>query len=102
MRDQLAKLEKMSQDTNVVIQIMPLSATSHPGMEGPLRILEFKDSPSVWYTEGWYSGRSTETRDEVASAMTSLTSSARPPWRRMINKVMATIRSEHYGSADVD
>ena len=34
MRDQLAKLETMSHDTNVVIQIMPLSATSHPGMEG--------------------------------------------------------------------
>ena len=103
MRDQLAKLEKMSQDTNVVIQIMPLSATSHPGMEGPLRILEFKESPSVWYTEGWYSGRSTETRDEVSSAMTCfdlIRASALAPDESM--RVIATIRSEHYGSADVD
>jgi hypothetical protein len=57
MRNQLIKLEKMTEQTNVVVQVMSFAATGHPGMEGPLRILEFSDSAPVWYTEGWYSGR---------------------------------------------
>ena len=44
MRNQLIKLEKMAEQTNVVIQVMPFNATEHPGAEGPLRILEFSDS----------------------------------------------------------
>ncbi len=70
MRNELIKLEKMMEQTNVVIQVMPFNATEHPGVEGPLRILEFLDSPPIWYTEGWYSGRMAETKDEVSSAMT--------------------------------
>ncbi|HEY6315115.1 MAG TPA: helix-turn-helix transcriptional regulator [Streptosporangiaceae bacterium] len=82
MRDQLIKLEKMAEQTNVVIQVMPFNATEHPGVEGPLRILEFLDSPPVWYTEGWYSGRMAETKAEVSSAMTCfdlIRASALPP-----------------------
>jgi transcriptional regulator with XRE-family HTH domain len=70
IRNQLIKLEKMAEQTNVVIQVMPFDATGHPGVEGPLRILEFPDSAPVWYTEGWYSGRMAETKAEVSSAMT--------------------------------
>ncbi len=44
MRNQLMKLEKMAEQTNVVVQVMPFNATEHPGAEGPLRILEFPDS----------------------------------------------------------
>lgn len=82
MRDQLIKLEKLVQQTNIVIQMMPFNATGHPGVEGPLRILEFLDSRPVWYTEGWYSGRMAETKDEVSSAMTCfdlIRASALPP-----------------------
>lgn len=70
MRDQLVKLEKLAEQTNVIVQVMPFAATGHPGVEGPLRILEFLESPPVWYTEGWYSGRMAETKAEVSSAMT--------------------------------
>jgi Domain of unknown function (DUF5753) len=64
------ELEKMAEQTNVVVQVMPFSASEHPGAEGPLRILEFSDSAPVWYTEGWHSGRMEETKKEVSPAMT--------------------------------
>jgi len=70
LRDQLIKLEKLAEQTNIILQVMPFNATEHPGVEGPLRILEFLESPPIWYTEGWYSGRMAETKAEVSSAMT--------------------------------
>lgn len=103
MRDQLAKLEKLSNDPNIVIQVMPFSATSHPGMEGPLRILEFMDSPPIWYTEGWFTGRIAETREEIASAMTSfdlIRASALSPDESI--QVIGEIRRSEYGSPDLD
>lgn len=97
MRNQLIKLEKMAEQTNVVIQVMPFAATGHPGVEGPLRILEFLESPPVWYSEGWYSGRMAETKDEVSSAMTCfdlIRASALPPSESL--QVIAEVRSGKY------
>jgi DNA-binding XRE family transcriptional regulator len=97
MRDQLIKLAKVTEQTNVVIQVMPFSATGHPGVEGPLRILEFKDSQPIWYTEGWYSGRMAETKDEVSSAMTCfdlIRASALPPNESM--QMIAEVRCRKY------
>ena len=72
MREQLLKLEALAEQPNIVIQIMESSATHHPGGEGPLRIMEYRDSAPIWYTDGWNeSGRITEDRDEVAQAMIS-------------------------------
>lgn len=70
MYEQLAKLEQMSESARIVIQILPFVATDQPGMEGPLWIMEFMDSPTIWYTEGWDMGRMVETRADVADAMT--------------------------------
>jgi transcriptional regulator with XRE-family HTH domain len=97
MRYQLIKLEKITEQVNVVIQVMPFAATDHPGIEGPLRILEFQDSPPVWYTEGWYSGRMAETKDEVSSAMTCfdiIRASALPPGESM--RMIAEARCSKY------
>jgi transcriptional regulator with XRE-family HTH domain len=97
MRAQLEKLEQMSGMPNVVIQIMPCDIGSHPGIEGPLRILEFHDSPPIWYTEGWYSGRIVETPQEVASAMTCfdlMKASALSPGES--SRAIASIRSKQY------
>jgi Domain of unknown function (DUF5753) len=69
MRDQLLKLEEQADHPNIVIQIMPFSAVRHPGLEGPLRIMEFRENPPIWYTEGWSSGRMTEAKDEVLAAV---------------------------------
>jgi transcriptional regulator with XRE-family HTH domain len=97
MRNQLIKLEKMAEQVKVVIQVMPFTATDHPGVEGPLRILEFPDSPPIWYTEGWYSGRMAETKDEVSSAMTCfdiIRASALPPGESM--RMIAEVRCSKY------
>ena len=97
MRNQLIKLEKMAEQTNVVIQVMPFNATEHPGAEGPLRILEFSDSQPVWYTEGWYSGRMAETKAEVSSAMTCfdiIRASALPPSESL--QSIAQVRCSKY------
>ena len=97
MRNQLIKLEKMADQTNVVIQVMPFTVSEHPGAEGPLRILEFLESPPIWYTEGWYSGRMAETKDEVASAMTCfdlIRTSALPPSESM--QMIAEVRCGKY------
>jgi transcriptional regulator with XRE-family HTH domain len=103
MRKQLEHLEKTGAMTSLVIQVMPLGSVNHPGMEGPLRILEFLDSPSVWYTEGWYSGRMVETPVEVASAITCfdlIRASALPPDESM--RRITSIRSERYEGPGLD
>jgi len=97
MRNQLIKLEKIAQKTNVVIQVMPFTVTGHPGIEGPLRILEFSGSNPIWYTEGWYSGRMAETKAEVSSAMTCfdlIRASALPPDESM--RMIAEVRCSRY------
>lgn len=97
MHDQLIKLEKMSEQTNVIIQVMPFSVTDHPGMEGILRILEFSDSEPIWYTEGWYSGHMEEIKSEVAIAMTCfdlIKASALSPSESL--KFIRQTRTAHY------
>jgi transcriptional regulator with XRE-family HTH domain len=97
MRAQLVKLEKMAGMPSVVIQIMRFTATTHPGTEGPLRVIEFTDNPPIWYTEGWFSGRLTEARDEVSDAMTwfdLIRASALPPDQTM--RLMAKVRVTRY------
>src|SRR5260370_39840882 len=69
MTEQLAKLIECAKLPNVVIQIMPHAVTDHPGVRGPMTVLEFKDSPSVAYAEGWGSGRLIESAGEIATAL---------------------------------
>lgn len=71
MHEQLSRLENLADQPRIVIQVMPFKAIRHPGTEGPLRIMEFTDKPPLWYTEGWYSGRITDDKEEVAEAMTN-------------------------------
>lgn len=95
MHAQLVRLEKLAEMPNIVIQVMRFSATAHPGTEGPLRVIEFTDSPPICYTEGWFSGRLTEAKEEVSDAMTwfdLIRASALSPDQtmRLIAKVRAT------------
>ena len=97
MCNQLVKLEKLAGQTNVVIQVMPFTATGNPGVEGPLRVLEFPDSAPVWYSEGWYTGRMAETKAEVSSAMTCfdlIRASALPPSESL--RAIAEVRCTKY------
>jgi transcriptional regulator with XRE-family HTH domain len=82
MREQLIHLEDVANQPNMVIQVIQFSSVEHPGSAGPLRIMEFSDNSPIWYTEGWSSGRMTDSRDEVASAMANfnlIRASALPP-----------------------
>jgi transcriptional regulator with XRE-family HTH domain len=98
MREQLLKLEALAEQPNIVVQIMEFSAIHHPGGEGPLRIMEYRDSAPIWYTDGWNeSGRITEDRDEVAQAMTSfnlIRACALPP--EYSKEFIATVRVQRY------
>jgi len=69
MRDQLIRIEEAASQPRFTIQVMRLSSIEHPGSRGPLRVMEFSDNSPIWYTEGSSSGRMTEVKDEVASAM---------------------------------
>jgi DNA-binding XRE family transcriptional regulator len=72
MREQLLRLEEISQLPNLNIQVMPLAVTDHPGADGPLTVVEYREKSSVWLTEGPRSGRMSDERDEVIQAMNSL------------------------------
>jgi hypothetical protein len=72
MREQLTRLEALAGRPNLHIQVMPFTVTEHPGGDGPLRVVDYQDKPSVWFTEGPRSGRMSDDRTEVISALTSL------------------------------
>jgi transcriptional regulator with XRE-family HTH domain len=72
MRGQLAHLEEVATLPNVGIQVMPFTNTRHPGGNGPLIVIEYRDRPGIWFTEGPRSGRMSEDRGEVLEAMHDL------------------------------
>lgn len=72
MRDQLARLESVAEMPGIYLQVMPYSSTSHPGPDGPLRVIEYRDKAAVWFTEGPRSGRMSDDQQEVAQAMANL------------------------------
>ena len=72
MRDQLLALETLAERPNLHLQVMPFTMTDHPGGDGPLTIIEYRDKPSPWITEGPRSGRMSDDRAEVINALTSL------------------------------
>jgi len=69
MRGQLAHLEAVAALPNIGIQVMPFTSTQHPGGDGPLVVIEYADKPAIWFTEGPRSGRMSNDRQEVLSAM---------------------------------
>src|SRR6266516_705275 len=69
MRAQLKHLARLAELPNVVIQVLQYGMTDHPGLRGPLTILEFADSPPVGYAEGWVSGRLIESPADVGIAL---------------------------------
>lgn len=98
MAKQLEHLETMAELTNIIVQILPFSVMPHSGGAGPLKILEFSDTPTIGYTEGRWSGRIIESRDDVALAMSHfdlIRASALPPSESV--KFITEFRSKKYG-----
>jgi transcriptional regulator with XRE-family HTH domain len=69
MREQLKRLTEAADSTNVVLQVMPLAVTEHPGADGSLTILELASGLPVAYSEGWHNERLVESAAEVADAV---------------------------------
>jgi hypothetical protein len=69
MQDQIRRIIEIATLPNVVIQVLPYVMNDHPGLNGPLTILEFADSSPVAYAEGWGSGRLIENPPNVSTYM---------------------------------
>lgn len=67
MRDQLYALLAASRRPNVTIRVLPFSAGSHAGLDGPFIILGFPDevAPDVAYVETKAGGNHVESREGV-------------------------------------
>jgi transcriptional regulator with XRE-family HTH domain len=103
MDEQLDYLEKVASKSNIFIQVLPVNAASHPGMEGPLRVLHFPDSPPAWHTEGWYVGRMSDSADETDTAITNfdlIRASALSPTESL--RLIRNVRQERYGRQQPD
>jgi transcriptional regulator with XRE-family HTH domain len=57
---------------NIVLQVLPFSATDAPIHNGPAVLFEFEDGPPVCFLEGWGSGRVADDPKEVAEIATAL------------------------------
>jgi hypothetical protein len=65
MREQLDKLAALASEPGVVIQVLPFTASDHPGTNGPILVYDFDGASSVAYTECNGGGRIVESADEV-------------------------------------
>jgi transcriptional regulator with XRE-family HTH domain len=95
MAGQLDKLIALGGMPGVVIQVLPFSASDHPGTDGPISVFDFSDAPSVAYTECNGGGMIVETPDQVADLMTTVNmirAVALPPRESM--GLLVQIRSE--------
>jgi transcriptional regulator with XRE-family HTH domain len=68
MRAQLERLQSEAQKPNIVLQVIPVRATEHAGLDGSFFIWTYKDRPDAVYAEGYRMGRLMEHRDDVANA----------------------------------
>jgi hypothetical protein len=66
MREQLRHLAGMARRPNIVVQVVPLEAGAHQGLNGgPFEIAEFDDAPDVAYQDAATSGQIIEDADAV-------------------------------------
>ena len=66
MRDALAHVVEMARRPNIVVQVVPLEAGAHQGLNGgSFVIAEFDDAPDVGYQDAAISGQIIEDQDAV-------------------------------------
>jgi transcriptional regulator with XRE-family HTH domain len=93
--EQLDKLIDVARLPDVLIQVLPFTASDHPGTDGPISVFDFADAPSVAYTECNGGGMIVEAPAQVAELMTSINlirAVALPPRESM--SLLMQIRSE--------
>jgi transcriptional regulator with XRE-family HTH domain len=95
MAAQLDKLAELATQPGIVIQVLPFSASDHPGTDGPILVYDFGGAASVAYTECKGGGRVVESADEVGDLMmiiNMIRAAALPP--RESASLIGKIRSE--------
>jgi transcriptional regulator with XRE-family HTH domain len=95
MAEQLDKLIDVARLPDVVIQVLPFTASDHPGTDGPISVFDFTDAASVAYTECNGGGMIVESAGQVAELMTTINlmrAVALPPRESM--NLLVQIRSE--------
>jgi transcriptional regulator with XRE-family HTH domain len=95
MAEQLDKLIGVARLPDVVMQVLPFTASDHPGTDGPISVFDFTDAASVAYTECKGGGMIVESPDQVAELMTTVNlirAVALPPRESM--NLLVQIRSE--------
>jgi transcriptional regulator with XRE-family HTH domain len=68
MGEQVMKLVAASELPNVTIQILPMTAGGHRGLEGAFVIADFTGLPSIVFLDDLLGGRVTENAEEVAES----------------------------------
>jgi transcriptional regulator with XRE-family HTH domain len=67
LREQLARLLKReAEHPKIIVQVVPLDAGAHPGLEGPLVLVTRRGEPDMAYLEVQGRGQLVESSDEVA------------------------------------
>jgi transcriptional regulator with XRE-family HTH domain len=67
LREQLARLlDREAEHPKIIVQVVPLGAGAHPGLEGPLVLITRRGEPDVAYLEVQGRGQLVESADEVA------------------------------------
>ncbi|MEU6143041.1 helix-turn-helix transcriptional regulator [Streptomyces sp. NPDC047081] len=56
-RQQFERLLEVGRLPNVMLQVMPLDSTAHPGMSGRIELLKFEDGTAVGRSDGAFNGR---------------------------------------------
>jgi transcriptional regulator with XRE-family HTH domain len=72
MHAQLGRLVEAADSPDIIIQVLPYSASDHPGTDGPILIFDFAADPSSAYTECKGGGMIVEQPEQVSGLMTSM------------------------------
>jgi transcriptional regulator with XRE-family HTH domain len=72
MRAQLGRLIDAADSLDVLIQVLPYSASDHPGTDGPVLVFDFADAPSSGYTECKGGGMIVEQPEQVAGLVITM------------------------------
>ena len=95
MAEQVGKLIAVAALPDVMVQVLPFTASDHPGTDGPVSVFDFADAASVAYTECKGGGMIVESPGQVAELMTTVNlirAVALPPRESM--NLLVQIRSE--------
>jgi transcriptional regulator with XRE-family HTH domain len=85
MAAQLRHLAELAQRPRVTVQVVPLSAGPHPGMEGPFMLMDFETDPSLIYVENKVQSIFIEQPPHITAYNLA--------WQRILEKALAPKRS---------